>query len=82
MVQLHAIATGPERDFGNVIFIHGLTGRPYTTWVASPTKNLSKVNRSGLVGLRMSLDCIGWRSIPSNMRRPAKSNQTKLPCVV
>ncbi len=35
MVQLHPIATvatDPDRNFGNVVFVHGLTGHPYTTW--------------------------------------------------
>ena len=39
MVKLHPIATGPDRDNGSIIFIHGLDGDPFTTWGAvSPKK--------------------------------------------
>jgi len=39
MIKLHPIAAGPNRNFGNVVFVHGVGGSPYATWNGIAARN-------------------------------------------
>jgi hypothetical protein len=65
MVHLHLFVAGPDRNNGNVVFVHGLDGHWIETWGGASTQI------SGLFFGRAGLPrtCRSWPSTPWNTTR-------------